>query len=141
MSDTKIETGFQNQRNKKALQDTKVPFLIHRVNGRLLPNVERLRTHKDMIPYMGNKHASLEERMRYLRTGGQRRGVVATQAIEAPPPFDVSTATKEDMIAFAADEFGLELNPKAPIHIMRNQIIAAAKEADEAPAGDDTNLG
>lgn len=131
--ENQIETAHQKARGKLAVQDKTVPFLINRNNGRLLPNVVRLRSHKDMIPYRGSVKANLEDRMRYLRTGGARRDVAMSEPVELPP-FDVSTASKDELITFAQEEFKLELNPQAPLHIMRNQILKAAKEAEDADA-------
>lgn len=130
----KVEAAFQKQAAARGQQDPKIKFLIHRDNARLIPNVGKLKNHPKLVPYTGSVKASLEDRLRWLRTGGSRR-VVASAPVEELPPFDVSTATKEELIAFAKEEFGLELNPKAPPHIMRNQILAAAKAADE---GSDT---
>ena len=127
---------LEADRARRGLQDKKTPFLIHRTNGRLLPNVERLRAHKDMLPYKGSSKASLEERMRLLRTGSNRE-VTQSEPDEPLPPFDLSRATREEMIAFARDEYGITLNPNAPPHILRNQIKKAAS-GDSSP---DDNLG
>lgn len=129
------EEAMSEARAKLSLQDKQRPYLIHRKNGRLLPNVARLRTHKDMLPYSGNVRASLEERMRYLRTGTFRQ-VVDTSEDETP--FDVGTATKEDLIAFAFNELGgLQLNPATPLPAMRKQVVKAAQAlaAGSAPEG------
>jgi hypothetical protein len=135
------EASLQRARDMKAKQDAKIPFLIHRVNGRLIPNVERLRDHKYLIPYRGSVKASHEERMRYLRTGGAAsRSFVDSAPLEQDlPPFDLGTASREEMVQFAADEYGIQLNVKAPAHILRNQIKAAAaeqQEGGEPPAAD-----
>lgn len=130
MADEALELA----RAKRGAQDRKVPFLIHRTTGRLLPNVEKLRKHKDMIPYNGSVKASLSERMRLIRTGSNRE-ITQSQPDEALPPFDLSKATREEMIEFAQVEFGIALNPNAPPHILRNQIKKAAagdSSADES---------
>lgn len=127
------EATLQAARDRRGAQDKKHPYLIHRETGRLLPNVEKLRKHPKMIPYTGSPNASHDERMRFVRTGTFRK-VVDTTAQEAEldlPPFDLGTATKEAMIAFAKEEFGLELNPNAPPHIMRAQIKRAADEGTQ----------
>jgi hypothetical protein len=146
--DSNNEAKLQQARAKRGQQDAKTPFLINRENGRLLPNVARTAKHRNMIPYTGSVKASLEERMRWIRTGGNtRRNVTSSAPIEELPPFDVSTASKEELIDFAKEEFGLVLNPKAPPHIMRNQILAAAAKEDggeapaTAPAAVDEDLG
>lgn len=120
------EAAMSEARAKLSLQDKKRPFLINRKNGRLLPNVARLRNHKDMLPYNGSVNASLEERMRFVRTGSFRQ-VVDTSDDTAPEPFDVGTASKEELIAFAFNELGgLQLNPAAPVAAMRKQVVKAA---------------
>ena len=127
------EAALQAARDRRGVQDKKNPYLIHRDTGRLLPNVEHLRKHPKMLVYKGSPTASHDERMRYVRTGSFRQGVDTT-APEAEldlPPFDLGTATKEQMIAFAKEEFNLDLNPNAPPHIMRAQIKRAADDSNQ----------
>lgn len=127
------EAVLQAARDRRGVQDKKTPYLIHRDTGRLLPNVEKLRKHPKMVPYTGSPKASHDERMRFVRTGTFRK-VVDTTAQDAEldlPPFDLGTATKEQMIAFAKEEFGLDLNPNAPPHIMRAQIKKAADDGNQ----------
>lgn len=126
------EAALQTNRDRRGMQDKKMPYLIHRDTGRLLPNVEQLRKHPKMMPYTGSPKASHDERMRFIRTGTFRQ-VVDTSVAEAQldlPPFDLGTASKEDMIKFAKEEFGLDLNPNAPPHIMRAQIKKAADDGN-----------
>lgn len=129
-----VESKLQQARAKRGQQDAKTPFLINRENGRLLPNVARTAKHPKMMPYTGSVKASLEERMRWIRTGGARRNVTASAPVVELPPFDVSTATREELVAFGKEEFNLDLNVKAPAHILRNQILAAAAKEDGADA-------
>lgn len=127
------EAALQNARARSSVQDKKTPYLIHRESGRLLPNVEQLRKHPKMVPYTGSPKASHDERMRFLRTGTFRQ-VVDTTVAEAQldlPPFDLGTASREDMIKFAKEEFNLDLNPNAPPHIMRAQIKKAADDGSQ----------
>lgn len=121
-------------RSQQSVQDKRQPFLIHREDGALFPNVGRLRNNKNLLPYNGAPDASLDERMQFLRTGSARR-VVNSAPQEAPPPFDVGTATADELIAFAFNEYGHQLNPKAPLHVLKNQVIKLAN-ANNQPAAD-----
>lgn len=136
------ETAMSQARAALSIQDKQRPFLINRKNGRLLPNVARLRTHPDMQPYTGNVRASLEERMRYLRTGTFRQ--VVDTSVTDETPFDVGTATKDELIAFAFNELGgLQLDPKTPLPGMRKQVVKAANalSAGNTPEGNGGESG
>ena len=122
----------------KSKQDEKNPFLIHRENGRLLPNIAILRKNPKLMPYNGSVKASLDERMRFVRTGTTRQVVDTSGSDALQPPFDVGTASKDDLIAFAFNEFGLTLNPNTPVHAMRRQVVAAANAANGGNGAVDT---
>lgn len=123
----------------KHAQDPKMPFLIHRVDGRLMPNVAQLRKHPDYRPYTGAVKASLAERMLYLSTGSTRVRVVdTTEPQDEPEPFDVGKATADELVAFAATEFGVTLNASAPLRTLRRQVVEASKGG--GPAKPDTDL-
>ncbi len=122
-------------------QDKRHPMLINIKDGRLLPNVPKLRTHKDYRIYMGDPQAPLVDRMRVLQTQGLLHGaaVVDTQnnlerlqmgTIEgAGEPFDIAKATREQLKAFAVENYGVELDKEGNTHMMtlRAQVRDLAK--------------
>lgn len=120
-------------RAAKSKQDPSTPFLIHRENGRLMPNTVLLRKHKDYRPYTGSVKASHEERMLFLRTGSSRPRMVNSVPEEAEAaPFDLGKATKDEIVAFAFTEFGAAFDPGTDIRTLRKQLAALAepKQAD-----------
>lgn len=110
----------------RSQQDKTNPFLINVHDGRLIPNVPKLRGHKDYRVFTGDhKRASKEDRMRWLETGGSApnaRGVVDST------PFDLGKATADEIVAFAASEYGLMLNPESNLHTLRAAMRKAAIE-------------
>ena len=125
----------------KKRQDPNMPFLIHRTDGRLMPNTPLMRKHKSLVPYTGSVKASLEERMRYLATGSSRRVTLAPPQEEEV--FDIGTATKEEILDFALAEYGQQLNEKAPVHILRgqlNKLVQAMSGGSAQPVPDGAGL-
>ncbi|MBS0367668.1 MAG: hypothetical protein JSS57_00560 [Proteobacteria bacterium] len=124
-------------------QDKRHPMLININDGRLIPNVPKLRTHKDYRVYMGDPKAPLEDRLRVLQTQGMLHGaaVVDTgnpsqylQMGNAEPlaggeAFDISKATREQLKAFAVENYGVSLDEKGDTHLMtlRAQVRDLAK--------------
>ena len=123
-------------------QDKRHPMLINIRDGRLIPNVPKLRTHKDYRIYMGDPQAPLVDRMRVLQTQGLLHGaaVVDTQnnrerlqmgtvESEGVEPFDIAKASREQLKAFAAANYGVELDKDGNTHLMtlRAQVRDLAK--------------
>lgn len=137
---TQQEIQMANARatSRKYGQDKKHPFLINIDDGRLMPNVERLRKHRSAKyrVYTGDVKASLDERMAYIKSGvGPARSRVVNTTPEEP--FDVGTASKEDLVAFAASEYGLVLDSGKSLKLLREQFVATLKKLDGEGAGED----
>lgn len=140
---TQDEAALATARARRR-QDKKVPMLINIKDGRLLPNVPNMRTHKDYFPYTGKVSASKDERLAFIKTMAQGRGgrrlIVNTEL----PPFDLAKASKDDLMAFAATEFQLVLDKTQSLQAMRKAIVDAnalregigEAEADTGDGGD-----
>lgn len=118
--------------SRKFGQDRKHPFLINIEDGRLMPNVERLRKHRSGTyrVYTGDPKASLDERMAYIKSGvGPQRTRIVNSATEEPP-FDIGTASKEDLVAFAAGDYGIVLDSNKPLKTLRDEFLKAVKALD-----------
>lgn len=139
-------------RNK---QDPKHPFLINVKDGRLVPNVPALRGrpaevvdgrtvpakagHPDLRVYTGSVKASAEERLKWLETSGS--GVATTRravVLSEEEPFDLNTATLDEMIAFAKAEYDAVFDKSMGMKAVRQ---AVGKLAAEAGAVRDEQLG
>lgn len=110
-------------------QDPEVPFLIHKVDGRLLPNTKLTRKNANYFPYGGKASDSLEVRMQYLKFNGRRRVVDTSTAEET---FDVGTADATALVAFALEEYGAMLDPTQPIKKLRRAVLDLANSAGTA---------
>lgn len=125
------QDALSTARAAKSKQDPKMPFLIHRVDGRLMPNTPLLRKHKDYMPFTGSVRASIEERKLFLSTGSTRARVVNSAPEDSESePFDIGRATKEELVAFAFTEFGAALDPTIDIRTLRKQIQTLAKSGE-----------
>lgn len=123
-------------RSSKRKQDKTNPMVIHIENGRLMPNTPRLRTHPMYRVYGGALDAPLAERMKWL-AGMMRmpRKVVNTAPVEV---FDIGTATAEDLVIFALEEYGQVLEPQSPLKVLRTKVAALAAAAESTT---ETELG
>ncbi len=110
-------------RRAQVSQDKRNPFLLHVDDGRLMPNVPRLRGHAKYRVFTGSPKATPEERMAWLRSMGNGTPVAADE------PFDIGTATVAEMIAFAASEYGVTLDPSLHHNKMRAELRRLAAEA------------
>lgn len=139
-------------RNK---QDPKHPYLINVKDGRILPNVPALAGrparktdsghvepakagHPDLRVYTGDPKASKEERLRWLQTNGVGTAAQRPVSLANVEPFDVGTATMDELVEFAQSEYGVDISRmKAQgLKAVRNEVIKLAKEAG-AVADDD----
>lgn len=139
-------------------QNKRWPLLINIDDGRLVPNVPRLggkeavkdangRIVNPAIPphpkyrvWRGDPKAPTEERLRILNEGMRIEAapVIDPAFIEsAAAAFDISTASAEDLVAFANEQYGTKLNANTPVHLLRGKVKAlAVKHGDvTAPAG------
>ncbi len=115
-------------RSAKRRQDKTNPMVIHIENGRLMPNTPGLRKHPMYRVYGGALDAPLPERMNWLK-GMMRmpRQVVNTAPAEV---FDIGTATADDLVTFAFEEYGSVLDAKLPINKLRRTVAAMAEAAN-----------
>jgi hypothetical protein len=144
-----MEQQAAARHNARNRQDRKHPFLINIEDGRLVPNVPMLGGRKgdpkEKIPsilphpkyrvFSGDPKASLADRMRWIETSGQSgamRAVVDSGA-DAPAAFDVSTASREQLVAFARDQYGEALDATGDTHLtkLRAQVRALAQTAGD----------
>ena len=109
-------------------QDKKIPFLINVDDGRLIPNMPLLRLNPKYRPYHGLLSASHAERLTYLKSeyNGDPRQIVDSTKIK---PFDLATASKEELIAFAASEFGVTIDPATHGNAVRVQLRKLAQDS------------
>jgi hypothetical protein len=114
-------------------QDKNIPFLIHVDDGRLVPNMPLLRLHPKYRPYHGTLTATQAERMTYLKTEYKStpRAVIDSANTKA---FDIATASREELMAFALAEYGTSLAPTLNAMSMRVQIRKLAEDAGHLKA-------
>jgi len=117
--------------SKKRKQDATNPMVINIHDGRLMPNTPRLRTHKDYRVYTGDINATLPDRMRWL-TGTKRQPIRVVNTQEATNEFDLGSASKEDIVTFAFEEYGAVLEPTQDIRKLRKEVIRLF-EASKVP--------
>jgi len=111
-------------RRAQTQQDKRHPFLIHVDDGRLMPNVPRLRGHAKYRVFTGPVKATEEERMAWLRSMGN-----GVPTLSEEPAFDIGTASVADMIAFAASEYGVTFDSSMHHNKMRSELRRLAAEA------------
>lgn len=122
--------AMANRQASTKRQDTSSPLLINIKDGRLMPNVPNIRSLPDYRPYHGDPKANTATRMAYLRSGGHGANRAPAPVIfEDVQPFDVSKATKDELIAFAMNEYGLALDASADIRTLRKKVADAADAA------------
>lgn len=109
-------------RRAQTAQDKRNPFLIHVDDGRLMPNVARLRGHAKYRVFTGSPKATPEERMAWLRSMGNGT------PLPTEDPFDIGTASVAELIAFAASEYGVTLDPSTHHNKMRAELRRLAAE-------------
>ncbi len=105
-------------------QDKAVPFLI-RDDGMLYPNVPKVRERSGakFRPYHGSPKATLDERLRYLKGLAPARPVTFTE----PEPFDVGTATADELVQFAQEQWGELLDPSKPLRQLREAVMQLSR--------------
>lgn len=139
------EARMLSERAARNKQNPKHPYLINVKDGRLLPNVPALAGrpqkgqpgqpgfepakpgHRNYRIYTGDPKAALDERMRWLQTqvGSVGRPITLVN-IE---PFDVGTATLDELIEFAQTEYGVALSKQLGLKAVRAEVIKLATDA------------
>ena len=123
-----------NQRAKKK-QDKANPMVININDGRLMPNTPRLRVHKDYRVYGGRIDAPLPERMKWLAGALKQLPTKVVNSKEAEDSFDVGTASVDDLVIFAMEQWGVVLDPAKPAKALRKEVMGLAeKHASDDPA-------
>ncbi len=121
-----------NARAKKK-QDPKNPMVVNVEDGRLMPNTPRLRVHPKYRVYSGPKDADASGRLRWL-DGQSRSGKVAVvNTMSEQDTFDVGTASADELMIFALENYGLALDPEKPMKTLRKQVMEAAAKAEKTP--------
>lgn len=108
-------------------QDSAAPLLINIEDGRLMPNTPNIRALPGYRVYHGDPKADLDARMAYLRSGGHGRK--HTPVMDDAQPFDVAKATKEELLAFAMNEYGAALDVAADVRSLRKKVMELADAA------------
>ena len=122
------------QRAKKA-QDRTNPMVINIHNGRLMPNTARLRAHKDYRVYAGPLDASEPERMRWLAGALKQMPTKIVNSMATEDMFDVGTASADEMVVFANEQWGVVLDAAKPLKALRKEVMALAeKHAADQPS-------
>lgn len=109
----------------KVSQDKRFPFLINVDDGRLLPNVPPLRKHPKYRVFTGSPKATPGECQAWLRSMGGESAPLTADA----PVFDIGKATVEEMVGFAATEYGVTLDPTLHHNKLRAELRRLAAEA------------
>lgn len=134
--DEKLEERVAGHRSMTR-QNKTTPWLI-RDDGMIVPNVPLIAKKNNFRPYHGDITASLDDRMRYLQNLGSKRRVInSAVAADDEAPFDIAKATKDDLIAFAQEQFGEVLDPGLHLNKMRSIVAnlagVDAKRAQRVP--------
>ncbi len=159
------EARMAEARAARNKQNRTHPMLINIKDYRLMPNVPRLggqqadqkkgvpfiAPHPDYRVYMGDVRATVAERKRIVETGAYmaRPAVIDSHpitgnvpiAVGGPTgeaePFDVSKASRQDLVDFALRYYGAAIDPKGDTHLMslRAQVKALAKAHGDAAPG------
>lgn len=105
-----------------------------RDDGALFPNVPTIAKKPNFRPYHGDPAATLEQRLQYLQgLMQQRRRVIMSEPMDEPEEFDLSKASKEELIAFALDEFEMVIKPDEHLNVVRS-IVAELAGVDKVAA-------
>lgn len=121
---TEAQEAALAARRARISQDKKHPFLIHVEDGRLMPNVPALRKHPKYRVFTGSPRATIAERQAWLRSMSGEPALAADA-----PVFDIGKATVEEMVGFAATEYGVTLDPTLHHNKLRAELRRLAAEA------------
>jgi hypothetical protein len=136
LSDQQAQTlSNAEQRRLKRRQDRQHPHVVNINDGRLMPNVEMLRNHKDYRVYSGPEGLSAEDRLRWVAGETKKLPTKVLNSLKEAPVFDVGTATRDDLIVFAMEEYGQVLKPETPLFMMRKLVLKFAENAAALPLG------
>jgi hypothetical protein len=114
-----------NGARTKKKQDKANPMVINIDDGRLMPNTPRMRTHPKYRVYGGKLEASVPERMKWLAGALKQMPTIINSAAEEEV-FDLGVATREDLMSFALEQFGVVIDPAKSLATMRKEVGALA---------------
>jgi hypothetical protein len=135
------EAGYLAAQAKRSNQNRKTPFLINAVDGRLVPNIltrdektgeqfsRIMRHNSNYRPFHGDPKASREERLAYVDSNlGAVRSAAGSALgdLAGEPAFDIGRASKDELVTFAADEYGAVLSAATDIRTLRKQVADLA---------------
>lgn len=139
------EAKMISERAARNKQDKKHPHLINVKDGRLLPNVPALAGYREavvngvLVPgkamhrnyrvYTGDPKASAEERLKWLETSGSVKAGPRPVTLANVEPFDVGTATRDELLAFASSEYQEDLSQVGGLKALRTRVIELATRA------------
>lgn len=118
-------------------QDKKHPMLVNINDGRLVPNVPRLRTHKDYRVYDGPKGLTDKARAKWANDALRTRTPQVIDSGEPEEPFNVRTASRDDLLLFAADNLGMMLDESKDTETLRKEVFTFTKALEKPPDDDD----
>jgi hypothetical protein len=118
-------------RSAKRRQDKENPMVVNINDGRLMPNVKMLREHPDYRIYRGPDTKDAKVRLQWLN-GELKRTPIKVTNTKADAVFDVGTATRDDIIVFMMEEYGITVKPETPMSTMRQMVVRAADKAAAA---------
>ena len=99
--------------------------LAIRDDGMLYPATPRVLAQSNFRPYHGDPKASLEERLDYL---SGNFGVDKKKIEIAQGKFDLNAASKEELLDFAMDEYGVKLDARKNIIHIREEVKRLATQ-------------
>jgi hypothetical protein len=99
----------------------KVSGLAIRDDGMLFPATDKVLRLHEFRPYHGDPNATLPQRLAYLR--GQQASQATQISIETGA-FDIGTASKEELAEFALTEYGVQLDTRRDIGLLRADVAA-----------------
>lgn len=127
-----MAASFQAPRTaSRVVKQNQGAGLAIRDDGTLVPSTPRILAQPNIRPYHGDPRATLQERLRYLAGFVQRRPVIGLE------PFNMRTATKEQIIQFMDEEYGVQLDARADEDTVRAkavEIIKAEQAEDQRRA-------
>jgi hypothetical protein len=83
-----------------------------------------------LMRYDGDPHATLEQRLLYLRGYNVNQHGGALAEMNKVEPFNISTASRADLVEFAMDEYGRDFSAKnLPVDAIRKAVFELAQEA------------
>jgi hypothetical protein len=103
-------------------------FLI-RDDGVVYAFTDALALNSKFRLYDGPVPCTPEEGKEWLFGATSKRRVQVTSDTHT---FDVSSATKAELVEFAMDEYGVTLDEKAPAATLRKQVVELAQKFDGA---------